>query len=73
MNKTAVILTIVAIAVASYVLLFRANEAQAPIVDEVCQAGYIRLGEGCVPLKEACEAGGDDYYFDESLQECLRR
>jgi len=75
MNKTLItVLIVLALAVASYFILFGNEDvAQAPIVDEACQAGYTRLGEGCVTLKEACEAGGDQYYFDEAQQECLTR
>lgn len=75
MNKmTIAALIAVALALAAYVVLFgSAKEAQAPIVDEACQTGYTRLGEGCVPLKEACEAGGDGYVFDEAKKECLSR
>ncbi|MFZ2555308.1 MAG: hypothetical protein WAZ27_02180 [Minisyncoccia bacterium] len=63
----------VALAVAAYVLLFSPNDAQAPIVDPTCQPGYVLVGEGCMPVKDACELGGDGYYFDEAQQECVSR
>lgn len=79
----------VAIAAVMYVAVFRnddaqqpviedsqpsvVGEAQPPIVDPICEPGYELVGEGCIPASEACELGGDDYYYDEETQECLRR
>lgn len=75
MNKTTLaVLTALALAVAAYVVLFgSAENVQAPIVDEQCPVGTTRVGEDCMPLKEACELGGDQYYFDEARKECLSR
>ncbi|MFZ2555312.1 MAG: hypothetical protein WAZ27_02540 [Minisyncoccia bacterium] len=38
-----------------------------------CERGTVRVGEGCMTQKDACEIGGDQYYFDEATQECLTR
>lgn len=74
MQKTTVIVSIaIALGAAVWFLVPRNDPPEmAPIVDEACQAGYTRLGEGCVPLKEACEAGGDGYVFDEARGMCVQ-
>jgi len=74
MNKTAIaVLIAIALVVAAVVLFGKQNVAQAPIVDPICEPGYELVGEGCIPAKEACELGGDQYYFDEATEECLTR
>jgi|GEM_PF-2566294 len=73
MNKMALFAGIaVLILIATYVI-FGGNEAQAPIVDPVCPEGYALVGEGCMPLKDACENRGDNYFFDELAKECRKR
>lgn len=63
---------IIFIAVAILVAFFGRNIA-IPIIDEACQEGYTRLGEGCLPLKDECESRGDSYYFDAIANECRTR
>ncbi len=41
--------------------------------DAACAPGTERVGEGCMPLKDACEIRGDNFYFDAAKQECLAR
>lgn len=72
MTKTAVIVAALVLGAIFVFVLFGRGSSPAPIVDEACKAGYTRLGEGCVPLKEACEAGGDGYVFDAATEECRR-
>lgn len=83
MNKIGLwICVAAALAAVMYVVVFRddepqapvvaTQEIQAPIVDPICEPGYELVGEGCIPASEACELGGDDYYFDEATQECVR-
>jgi hypothetical protein len=74
MNKiTIAVLIALAVAIAAFVLFGKQNVAQAPIVDPECPEGYELVGEGCVSAKEACELGGDQYYFDEAKEQCLTR
>ncbi len=73
MPKTAISVgVVVAIGIAIYFAIF-VNSAEAPIIDPTCEPGYELVGEGCIPASEACELRGDQYYFDESKQECLMR
>jgi hypothetical protein len=75
MNKTIVaVLIALAVAIAAFFVLFGKQEvAQAPIVDPQCPEGYELVGEGCMTAKEACELGGDQYYFDEAKEQCFSR
>lgn len=73
MNRTALVASLaVLVAVAVSAAFFGSKEGM-PIIDEACQEGYTRLGEGCVRLKEACDAGGEQYYFDAIANECRTR
>ncbi len=42
-------------------------------VNEACPTGTERVGEGCMPLKDACEMRGDGYSFDETTQQCVQK
>lgn len=74
MNKiTIAVLIALALAIAAFVLFGKQNVAQAPILDPQCPEGYELVGEGCISAEEACELGGDQYYFDEAKEQCLSR
>lgn len=73
MNKTAATVAVLVVGALLVFALFGRNSAEAPIVDAECPQGYERVGEGCMPAKDACEIGGDQYYYDETKQECLTR
>lgn len=73
MTKTAVIVAVLVLGAVVIFGSFGRDSAEAPIVDEACEPGTTRVGEGCMPLKVECEIRGDQYYFDESKQECLTR
>lgn len=73
MNKTVFIGLVGIIVIVGLITLYGKDTAEAPIVDEACATGYARVGEGCMPLKDACELGGDQYYFNEATEECVAR
>ncbi len=74
MAKTAAIIAVAVLGIGLVFLMFGKTDApeMAPIVDPTCEPGTERVGEGCMPLKDACEIQGDNYYFDESQQKCLQ-
>jgi hypothetical protein len=79
MTKSAVLMgVIVALGIAGFFLFGQnavtpsehSTNTQAPIVDPMCEPGYERVGEGCIPSKEACEMQGDEYHYHEENGEC---